>query len=173
FEMIVSPLAHPTERGVRQLVVLRAISERKLAEERLKHLAHYETLTGLPNRKLFTDRMEQAIIRARRNRTMAGLLFLDFDRFKLVNDGYGHNVGDELLKAIAGRLQSSLREEDTVARLGGDEFTVILSDLAGGTDAGLTARRLLDALATPISLQGRDFHVTASIGIAACPTDGI
>src|SRR5207244_11669785 len=107
------------------------------------------------------------------NRTMAGLLFLDIDRFKLVNDGYGHNVGDELLKAIAGRLQSSLREEDTVARLGGDEFTVILSDLAGGTDAGLTARRLLDALATPISLQGRDFHVTASIRIAAWPTDGI
>jgi diguanylate cyclase (GGDEF)-like protein/PAS domain S-box-containing protein len=172
FELTVSPLATSPTRGMGQLLMLRDISKRKAAEERLERLAHYDPLTGLPNRKLFADRLHQAIVHAKRNRTAVALLFLDIDRFKLVNDGYGHEVGDQLLREIAHRLHGCLRAEDTVARLGGDEFTVILSDLAVGSDAAPAARRLLDSLRDPITVAGRDFHVTASMGISAWPVDG-
>jgi PAS domain S-box-containing protein len=113
---------------VNHLAIFSDISERKLAQERIQQLAHYDVLTGLPNRVLFSDRLEQAIISAQRNHTKIALLFLDIDRFKQINDTLGHGVGDRLLQHVGQRLLSCVREQDTVSRQGGDEFIVVLSD---------------------------------------------
>jgi diguanylate cyclase (GGDEF)-like protein len=172
FEVTVSSLPDQGGRPSGRLVVLRDISERKLAEERLERLAHYDALTGLPNRKLFGDRLSQAIIRASRTPGLVALLFLDIDDFKDVNDTLGHDVGDAVLKELAKRIQWCLRAEDTVARLSGDEFTVILTDVASGPDAAYVARRILDAIRRPISIGNRELYVTASIGICLWPADG-
>lgn len=147
------------------------ITERKLAEEQLANLAHYDSLTGLPNRVLFRDRLHQAAAQARRNHWMLGVLFLDLDRFKLVNDTLGHACGDLLLKEVANRLNSCLRPTDTVGRLSGDEFAVILSELAAPQNAGYVAQKILDALAAPFHLEGSEVFVTASIGITLYPSD--
>jgi diguanylate cyclase (GGDEF)-like protein/PAS domain S-box-containing protein len=172
FEVTVSPLPDQNGRSAGRLLVLRDVSERKAADEQLERLAHFDPLTGLPNRKLFGDRLAQAIIRARRSRTSVGLLFLDVDRFKVANDTYGHDVGDLVLKGIALRLRGCLREEDTVARLGGDEFTIILPDLGSPSDAGMVASKVQACLRRPIVARERELHVTASIGVAVWPADG-
>jgi diguanylate cyclase (GGDEF)-like protein/PAS domain S-box-containing protein len=172
YEVTVSPLPDDQGRSSGRLIVLRDISERKLAEERLERMAHYDTLTGLPNRKLFGDRLSQAIIRARRSGGLVGLLFLDVDNFKDVNDTLGHDVGDLVLKQLAARVQSCVRAEDTVARLSGDEFTVILPDANAPEDAAVAASRILDALRRPVVVEDRELYVTASIGVCLWPTDG-
>ena len=147
------------------------ITERKQAEEQLTHLAHYDSLTRLPNRVLFNDRLRQAVTQAHRNRWIVGVLFLDLDRFKGVNDTLGHGKGDLLLKQVAGRLTSSLRPTDTVGRLSGDEFAIILSELAEVQNAGHVAQKLIHALAAPFDLDGHEVFVTASIGITVYPSD--
>ncbi|MBX9905953.1 MAG: PAS domain S-box protein [Burkholderiales bacterium] len=147
------------------------ITERKLAEEQLANLAHYDSLTGLPNRVLFNDRLRQAVAQARRNHWIVGVLFLDLDRFKLVNDTLGHVSGDLLLKQVAARLSACLRPTDTVGRLSGDEFAVILSELAETQNAGYVAQKILNALAAPFDLEGSEVFVTASIGITLYPSD--
>jgi diguanylate cyclase (GGDEF)-like protein/PAS domain S-box-containing protein len=172
YEVSLSPIADDRGRASGKLLVLRDISERKIAEERLEHLAHYDSLTGLPNRKLFGDRLSQAIIRARRNGKLVGLLFLDLDNFKDVNDTLGHDVGDMLLEQFALRLQSCVRAEDTVARLGGDEFTVILPEVRGPQDAVTVAAHIFDVLRQAFIVRRHEFHVSASIGICLWPTDG-
>lgn len=151
--------------------LLQDIAQRKRAEQRMDDLAYYDSLTGLPNRRLFMDLLMQALARARRTNRLVALLFLDLDRFKLVNDSLGHGVGDCLLQTIAGRLSGSVRATDTVSRLGGDEFTMIVEDLSGAEDAARIAQKVLDAVALPVTLEGHEVFVAGSIGIALYPTD--
>jgi diguanylate cyclase (GGDEF)-like protein/PAS domain S-box-containing protein len=151
--------------------IFRDMTERKLAEARLNHLAHHDSLTGLPNRLLFVDRLTHELAQARRAKQLVGLLFLDLDGFKSVNDALGHAVGDLLLKAVAQRLVSSVRASDTIARLGGDEFTVILHDLNPVDGATVVAQKVLHALSHPFALEGQEVSVTASIGITVYPLD--
>lgn len=151
--------------------IARIAIERKEAEERLDYLAHYDPLTSLPNRALFRDRLTQALARADRGGRLAALMFLDLDRFKTINDTLGHDIGDLLLKTVAHRLRRCVRDEDTVARLGGDEFTVILEELAGIEDAGIVAKKIIEALAPPFVLDGHEVFVTPSIGITVYPLD--
>jgi diguanylate cyclase (GGDEF)-like protein/PAS domain S-box-containing protein len=142
------------------------------SETRIAFLAQFDTLTGLPNRALLADRFSQMIVLARRRGTPMGVLFIDLDEFKLVNDTLGHAAGDELLKETARRLQASVRSSDTVARISGDEFAVVLNDLARPDDAGAVAQKIIERLAAPVQLRGHEVFVTASIGIAAYPADG-
>lgn len=167
--LVVAPLTGFGLWASRQLQ--RDIARRKVVEKRLDDLAYYDPLTGLPNRRLFLELLGQALARARRGEGLVAVLFLDLDRFKLVNDSLGHAVGDQLLKAVAGRLASCLRTTDTVSRLGGDEFTVILEDLSSSEDAARIAQKLLEAVAVPLVIEGHEIFVGASIGIALYPTD--
>jgi len=144
----------------------------KQAEERALHLAHHDMLTGLPNRLLFAAQLAQSLQRASRQCQQIALLFIDLDRFKVVNDTLGHAAGDELLRVVAARLRAAVRAEDTVARLGGDEFTVVLEEVAGAAAAAATASKLHDAIAAPMELLGRTVTVSATIGIALFPADG-
>ena len=153
--------------GVLSTALQRADSEGKLA-----FLAQFDPLTGLPNRALLRDRFAQMIVQARRHRTKLGVLFIDLDEFKLVNDSLGHAAGDELLREAGRRLQSSLRAGDTVARIAGDEFAVILGDLARAEDAAIVAQKIIDCLGAASSLLGQEMFVTASVGIAVFPGDG-
>jgi diguanylate cyclase (GGDEF)-like protein len=146
------------------------LAKRKQAH--LYHIAHHDGLTGLPNRQLFNDRLAQAVGMARRTASNLGLLMLDLDRFKAVNDSLGHPAGDQLLVAAAERLKASVRASDTVARLGGDEFTIILPDLDSPADAGRVAEKIRLALARPFAIQGRNVEISSSIGISLYPGDG-
>ncbi|HUJ12395.1 MAG TPA: EAL domain-containing protein [Thermoanaerobaculia bacterium] len=152
--------------------VARDITERTYAEEQIKHLAYHDALTGLPNRLLFKDRLTVAISHAQRERSKLAVLFLDLDRFKVINDSLGHNIGDQLLQAVSARVQSCVRESDTVARLGGDEFTILLPHLFQGEDAALVAQKIIDAVRYPFQIEGREFFMTTSIGISLYPDDG-
>ena len=152
--------------------VARDITERKRTEEMITFQAFHDLLTGLPNRTLFTDRLELALTQAMRRNQRVGVMFLDIDRFKLINDTYGHPEGDKLLKDFALRTRNCLRSGDTLARQGGDEFTVLLPDIGGHDDASLIARKMLNALKQPFTVAGQDFVATVSIGIATFPEDG-
>ncbi|MGH8806923.1 MAG: diguanylate cyclase domain-containing protein [Noviherbaspirillum sp.] len=145
------------------------IQERMLAEEQIRYLANHDALTGLPNRRLLEDRLEQALELARRNGNMVAIQFIDLDRFKPVNDRLGHRVGDLLLQAIAVRLRSLLRAVDTVSRVGGDEFVLVLPEMTSATAAVETAQKVLDALARPYEIDGHELSVTPSIGISLFP----
>ena len=153
--------------GRRFAAFMHDISERKLAENRLHHQATHDTLTGLPYRSELMSRLEQAMKRAQRAKKPMALLFLDMDGFKRINDTFGHEAGDQLLKAFAQRLCEAVRKTDTVARLGGDEFTIVAENLSDAErDAGAVAEKILQAMATPFSVGGRDHIVTTSIGLA-------
>ncbi len=141
------------------------------AEERVRHLAHFDELTGLPNRALFNQRLNHALARARRAEQPLAVLFIDLDRFKNVNDTLGHEAGDRVLKEVAQRLRGCLREVDTVSRLGGDEFVVLIETASRPADVAEVAQKILTALARPVALEGQEFHLTASIGISTCPGD--
>jgi len=147
------------------------ISELKRLQKKLGQMAHSDKLTGLPNRALFFDRLEQVMIHARRRRSRFALLFIDLDGFKGVNDTYGHQVGDELLQAVAHRLTFCVRESDTVARIGGDEFIVILNDLNHWDEPGVVARKLLEAFTAPIHIGDITCSIGLSIGISIYPDD--
>lgn len=148
------------------------IQERRLAEEQIRHLAHHDPLTGLLNRRLLEDRLEQAMGIAKRNGKQVAVQFIDLDHFKEVNDRLGHRVGDLLLQAVAMRLRGLLREVDTISRVGGDEFVVVLPDMQSATAAGETAQRVLRALEKPYSIEGHELTVTPSIGVSRYPKDG-
>lgn len=152
--------------------IIRDISERRQAEERINHLAYHDPLTDLPNRILFYDRLSVALANARRNSNRAAVMFLDLDRFKIVNDMMGHSVGDRLLSEVGKLLASSVRADDTVGRLGGDEFTILLPIIKREEDAAIVARKIVHAFRKPWILEGREFQITASIGIALYPNDG-
>lgn len=146
--------------------------ERKQAELRLQHLALHDALTGLPNRELFRDRLDTALVRAQRQQSRMAVLYVDLDEFKEVNDGFGHAIGDLLLRQVAERLTSCVRESDTVARIGGDEFVVVLDAIHTPEDAVLVAEKIRAALAGPFELARHRVLVSSSIGIALHPEDG-
>ncbi|MBF0139776.1 MAG: EAL domain-containing protein [Magnetococcales bacterium] len=146
--------------------------ELKAANAQLQEDSEFDILTGLPNRKLFQDRLKQAILAGERNNSIFSLLFIDLDRFKWVNDTLGHDAGDALLIEVAQRMKSVVRKSDTVARLGGDEFTVILSDILHESMAELVGRKILEQLSAPFQLQGQDVVISGSVGIAVFPGDG-
>ncbi|TMG74739.1 MAG: EAL domain-containing protein, partial [Betaproteobacteria bacterium] len=152
--------------------ILAVAIERKNAEERLSYLAQFDSLTGLPNRHLFHDRLVHTMAQAKRNDRPMAVLFIDLDRFKLVNDTQGHGAGDQLLKESAARLAQCVRSSDTVGRFGGDEFGAIVSDLSKPADASLVAQKVIDALAQPFDLDGHETFISASVGITLFPGDG-
>jgi diguanylate cyclase (GGDEF)-like protein/PAS domain S-box-containing protein len=158
-------------RTVSMVGVVQDVTERKTSEERIQYLAYYDALTGLPNRALFEDRLRHAVIDADRRERLVGVMFLDVDRFKDVNDSLGHETGDRLLKAVAERLTAVVRKGDTVARLGGDEFTVILAGMAHVDDAAHVAQKILEVFEQPFHVAQREFHMTASVGITLYPFD--
>jgi diguanylate cyclase (GGDEF)-like protein len=139
---------------------------------RMQYHAHHDSLTGLPNRILLNDRLNTAMSHARRKKGIMALLFLDLDRFKIINDSLGHAVGDQLLRVVARRLKSCVREEDTVARLGGDEFMVLLPSITGSSDAGKIGNKIINALVGPVSCHGHELHITTSVGVSLYPYDG-
>jgi diguanylate cyclase (GGDEF)-like protein/PAS domain S-box-containing protein len=148
------------------------ITEQMQTQQKLQHMAHHDALTGLPNRVLFLDRVKQALARARWHGRIVAVLFLDLDRFKPINDSYGHEYGDELLRWVGKRLKSGLREGDTVARFGGDEFVILLDDIASEKDVTQLAQKILDLLGPPFSINEQDVHISASIGVSMYPDDG-
>lgn len=164
--------AHTTKCFMGTYGVARDITDRKIAEETISFQALHDQLTHLPNQRLFKDRLEMALTHSKRHGGVVGVMFIDLDRFKLVNDTYGHAEGDELLKKVARRLQACVRAGDTLARKGGDEFTVLLPDLIQAEDATIIADKILNELRSPFMVAGQDFRVTASIGIAVFPRDG-
>ncbi len=147
------------------------IGEKRRAEQHIQYLAHFDALTGLPNRVLLFDRIAQALKEARRDGTKVGVLFIDLDRFKVINDSLGHSFGDEVLRSVARRLQSGLRESDTVGRLGGDEFLIVARQVAEAADAAAIAEKVVAHLASPFSVGGQNFVVTPSVGISLYPDD--
>lgn len=168
----ITPLKDAQGRITHFISTSKDITEHMQAQERLQYLAHHDVLTDLPNRILFMDRLEQALIRAHWRQRIVGVMFLDLDRFKRINDELGHHAGDGFLRAAAQRLRSSVHERDTVARFGGDEFAILLEELAQPGDVPAVAGKILEALASPFALEGREFRVTASIGISLYPGDG-
>ncbi|MDQ0243780.1 diguanylate cyclase (GGDEF)-like protein/PAS domain S-box-containing protein [Bacillus fengqiuensis] len=154
------------------VIVSRDISDRIQYEEKLRQMAFYDSLTGVPNRRLLYDRLGQIISAAKRNQELFALLYLDFDRFKWVNDTMGHDVGDELLKQFVERIQETIRDMDTISRLGGDEFAIILPHITTSEDIGRIAERILQTLEMPWSIKGSEFITTSSIGISIFPFDG-
>ncbi|RPI20264.1 MAG: diguanylate cyclase [Acidobacteria bacterium] len=169
FIMSVTPLVGGTRGAV---VAHMDISERKRAEQQIEYLALHDILTDLPNRQLFMDRMTQALVRSKRYRKQAAILYLDLDDFKTINDSLGHQAGDAVLIETARRLKELVRESDTVARIGGDEFAVILLDVQKPADAGLVAEKIARAAAVPIPIGDQQVEVGASIGISMFPKDG-
>jgi diguanylate cyclase (GGDEF)-like protein/PAS domain S-box-containing protein len=162
-----------TGEGPLRLVITHDnITELKLAEKAIQQLAQYDTLTRLPNRMLLQDRLGQVLAKAKRERLRAAVLFLDLDRFKLVNDSLGHAAGDNLLKIVAARLNDCVRQSDTVARLGGDEFIIVLPTVPQTEDVTLIAKKVLQSLACPVDLEGQEVFTSTSIGIALYPVDG-
>ncbi len=147
------------------------LEERKRVEQNIRHMAHHDALTGLPNRALFRDRLTHAMAQADRYHQILAVLFLDLDRFKAINDTLGHNVGDQLLKIAAERLRSCVRDCDTVARLGGDEFTIIVDDIVEVKDAAIVAQKILDTLSQPFNLHGHEVFISVSIGLTLYPND--
>jgi len=169
----ISPVVDPNGAITHYVAVKEDISDRKDYEAQLEYLSTHDELTGLANRALLSDRLEQSIHYAQRSERQVAVLLLDLDRFKFINDSLGHDFGDRLLCEVARRLQDSVREADTVARLGGDEFVLLLTELAGTKDAGLVANKILHQLAQPYRLDGREISLTASLGISLYPRDGL
>jgi|GEM_PF-1093086 len=178
FELEVSPLKDGAGRLCGIIEVARDVTDRLRIEQELRasqshlyRLAHHDTLTGLPNRLLFRDRLTQALNKAERNRTKVAVLFLDLDKFKVINDTLGHDVGDDLLVEVAARLQCQCRQSDTVARLGGDEFVFVLEAVNSREDAAVVAEKTMAALTAPICVNRHELLIAASVGIALFPED--
>jgi len=148
------------------------ITARREAERETERLARFDTVTGLPNRNLVKERLEHAVAQSGRRKRHVGVLLLDLDHFKLVNDTFGHETGDAMLAQVGRSLRDCVRREDTVGRLGGDEFAVVLADLADAEDAAVVARKILASFAAPFDLDGQETFITPSIGVAVCPQDG-
>ncbi len=164
-------LVNPGGMVVGYASLVQDVTERLNTERTIHYMAHHDALTGLPNRRLMQDRLHQAIMSARRKQRHVAVLFLDLDRFKVVNDTLGHDSGDFVLKDVAKRLQSCVREVDTVSREGGDEFVVLLPDLERPENARVVADKILKELSRPVELGGQEIHITTSIGISHYPND--
>jgi diguanylate cyclase (GGDEF)-like protein/PAS domain S-box-containing protein len=163
---IITPMKNDDGEITHFIAIHEDITAQKQVQQRIEQMAHYDALTGLPNRALFYDRLKHSLSLARRHHGELVLMFLDLDGFKKVNDTLGHRAGDMLLSQVAQRLRQCVRESDTVARLGGDEFTVICNDLYQGFDAARIAEKLIESIAQPFDLEGQAAHIGVSIGIA-------
>jgi diguanylate cyclase (GGDEF)-like protein/PAS domain S-box-containing protein len=170
-EQVLTPLVDAQGKTTHFIVILHDVTARVVSEMQMKHQAYHDVLTDLPNRIMFEDRLQQALAQARRDGTLLALLFLDLDNFKCINDQYGHQMGDRLLRVVAKRLVTCVRTTDTVSRLSGDEFTIILQGLDRIQDIRQVAQKIVDCLTPPISLGGQDIPVQTSIGIAVSPKD--
>lgn len=166
-----TPLRDREGRIIALVGVTRDITERKRTEEQIQHLAYFDTLTSLPNRRLLLDRLSHAVTQAKRHKRPMALMFLDLDRFKQINDTLGHDVGDELLKEVALRLLACVRSGDTVSRQGGDEFVIVLPEITQPKDAARVAEKILRAMEQPVQIGENRLYITTSIGIATLPTD--
>ncbi len=155
-----------------QRTIVANIRELDESRQALRHLAQHDALTGLPNRTLFDDRLQQALSHARRNQTKVGLLFVDLDGFKSINDTYGHQVGDRVLTTVSQRMHACVRSADTVGRLGGDEFVVLLTEIDKAEDALFVAEKIRAALEQPMQFDARWLSISSSIGVAICPDHG-
>jgi diguanylate cyclase (GGDEF)-like protein/PAS domain S-box-containing protein len=171
-ELAVTPLEDARGATAGRVLVFRDVTERRELERELRRLAYTDRLTGLPNRALFHDRLQQALVMARRRNTPVAVLFLDLDRFKIINDSLGHEIGDKVLVSVARRLRRCLRAEDTLARLGGDEFAILLPEIADRRDSFLVTEKCLSALSGSELISGHELTVNASIGVAIFPEDG-
>ncbi|MDO8862078.1 GGDEF domain-containing protein [Haliea sp. E1-2-M8] len=171
FEYLLAPVLDENRETEAAVCIIRDVTERALAEERIWHTAHHDLLTGLPNRRLFLDRLEQELKHAKRSGQSVCLFFLDLDGFKEVNDSLGHEAGDRLLADVAERLTDCVRDEDTVARLGGDEFTVMLTGAKQAKDVEVVARTIIDMLTMPFQIEQRSLQISVSIGISFYPRD--
>lgn len=162
-----------SRRGVvGYVLMLSDVTDQKRAEDTIRYMAYHDMLTRLPNRSLFMERLELELARAKRHKSILGLMLLDLDRFKEINDNHGHALGDELLKAVAQRLTNLLRATDTVARLGGDEFLFLLPDIHSSHDAEVIAEKVLQSLSAPFLLEGHELRITGSIGVSVYPENG-
>lgn len=171
FEYLLAPVLDEHQHTEATVCILRDVTERALAEEKIWHNAHHDLLTGLPNRRLFLDRLEQEVKHARRAARPLALMFMDLDGFKEVNDSLGHEAGDRVLCDVAERLAGCVRDDDTVARLGGDEFTVILTGVLLRQDAEHVAQAIIDALAMPFHISTEPVRISVSIGLSFYPDD--
>lgn len=171
-EVHIAPVLNPEGQTTHYVAIKLDITERKEAQERILHLAHYDTLTNLPNRQLFFDRLEQALAQAQRHGHLVGLLFLDLDKFKPINDTHGHGMGDLVLQTVARRIEGCLRSSDTVGRIGGDEFVVLLPQLQHPTEAMQVAEKIRQALEQPMHIDGKTLSVSTCIGVAVYPQHG-
>jgi diguanylate cyclase (GGDEF)-like protein/PAS domain S-box-containing protein len=171
-DVMITPVTDADGTITHYIAIKRDVTELKLYEAKLDQLAHHDPLTGLPNRLLFSDKLSQNLAHASRDGKLMALVFLDLDRFKLVNDTLGHTAGDQLLRQVAQRISATIRQVDTVARMGGDEFILILPDLKTPDDARKTACRVLEILSKPFNVMGHVLYITASIGISIFPSDG-
>ncbi|MBI4986231.1 MAG: diguanylate cyclase [Rhodocyclales bacterium] len=171
--MTISPVKDAAGTVVRFVAIHHDITQRKRAEEELAQLAHFDRLTGLPNRALFLDRIERVIAAARREQSGFSLLFLDLDGFKAVNDSHGHEAGDRVLRAVADRIRACVRESDTAARLGGDEFAVLLRTVAHREAAVIVAQKIIDSVAQAYAVAGGECRIGVSVGVALHPDDGV
>lgn len=155
------------------ICISKEITERKVMEDRLAHMAQYDALTDLPNRALFSDRLQHAITQATRDKTRLAVMSLDLDQFKPINDTFGHGTGDQLLQAVAGRMQDCMRESDTIGRIGGDEFVILLPTIDDQRDAILVAEKVRQSLEQPFDLPGHHgLRISSSLGIAIYPDHG-
>lgn len=170
--LTISTIKDDKGKVTNHVAIFSDITSVKLAQNRLIHLAHHDGLTGLPNRLLFNDRLDQAIMKSYRDNSLVAVVFIDLDKFKPVNDKFGHRIGDLLLQAVAERLRGCVREEDTIARLGGDEFTIILEDIFKPEDAAKIASKIIATFSNPFLIEGHILNIGASIGISVFPVDG-
>ncbi len=169
----VAPIHDRDGNAIGVVIILRDVSAARSLTLQLAHSAQHDFLTGLPNRMLLNDRVRQATALAPRHRKSVAVLFLDLDGFKHINDSLGHAIGDKALQSVARRLLDCVRDSDTVCRLGGDEFIALLAEIEASGDAAQTAERMLKAVAAPLSIDGHELHITASIGISVHPDDGL
>ncbi|QOY96784.1 EAL domain-containing protein [Massilia sp. UMI-21] len=170
--VVLTTIRDPHGEASAHMAMLSDISERKRVEEQVRHQAEHDTLTGLPNRALFLDRLHHALATWRRQRDSFAVLFLDLDRFKAINDNHGHQTGDAVLREVAARLRGCVRRVDTISRLGGDEFVVLLADIGGADRAAHVVNAVMQGVSRPIEVAGHAFTLSASIGVAICPSDG-
>jgi len=171
-EWYYTPLVDESGRVLSVIALAQDVTATRLAQEKLNYIAYHDELTGLPNRALYNDRLDKAIVEARRHGSFVGVMLLDVDNFKVVNDTMGHEVGDALLKDIAARLHACARESDTIARFGGDEFAIVLEDLPEPSKAFTVAQKILDAFIPPFLVNGAEVYLASSIGVTFYPSDG-
>jgi diguanylate cyclase (GGDEF)-like protein/PAS domain S-box-containing protein len=172
-ETIKTPVLDEQSEVIGTVGIARDVTERKRMEDAIKHMAQHDALTGLPNRRLFIDIVNLELAQARRHGSKVAILFLDLDRFKEINDTFGHDFGDILLQQVAARFKGTIRGSDSVARIGGDEFNMVLSDFARSEDVSDIANKIVNSLRDPVLLEGHELHVTTSIGISIYPDDSI